>query len=169
MAPTPSAASSLTAFSTDASSRGTSTSPLAVTRSRTSLRSAPGARNAAASGCSTRSYMAWRIWRPISSTSLKPAVMIRPIFAPLASSTALVATVVPCTKRAMAPAGIDQSRSISVIAARTPALGLLRVVGILVSRTAPSDARQTTSVKVPPMSTPISKPSRPAVIARFRC
>src|SRR6476619_1526655 len=42
------------------------------------------------------------------------------------------------------------------MAAFTPALGLRRVVGILTRRIAPVPSRQTTSVKVPPISTPIS-------------
>src|SRR5208282_354333 len=45
------------------------------------------------------------------------------------------------------------------MAALTPALGSRRVVGILTRRSAPCASRHTTSVKVPPMSTPISKPS----------
>ena len=35
-------------------------------------------------------------WRPISSTSRKPAVVSRPVGAPLLSRIALVAVVVPC-------------------------------------------------------------------------
>ena len=66
----------------------------------TSLRMRPGARNTGVSGSSVRSYIWWRICRPISSTSRKPSVVMRPTRAPLRSSTALVATVVPCTKRA---------------------------------------------------------------------
>ncbi len=123
MAATPSLLSSRTARSTDASSSGTRTVPFAVTRSRTSLRKCPGARKPAASGFSMRSYMARRICRPISSTSRKPSVAISPILAPLASSTALVATVVPCTKRAIACGAMDQSRRMRSSAARTPALG----------------------------------------------
>src|SRR5437762_11920812 len=56
------------------------------------------------------------------------------------------------------------SRCICSIAAFTPALGLRRVVGILTRRIAPLPSRQTTSVKVPPISTPISNfPAAPTI------
>ena len=82
-------------------------------RSGTSLRNAPGARNTGVSGCSTRSYIERRIWRPISSTSLNPTVVRSPIRAPFRSSTALVAIVVPWTKRAIASGVTPHSRCIS--------------------------------------------------------
>ena len=76
----------------------------------TSLRNAPGARNTGVSGLRTRSYTLCRIWRPISSTSLKPTVVRRPILAPFASITALVAAVVPCTKRTISSGDTRHSR-----------------------------------------------------------
>ena len=42
-----------------------------------------------------------RLPRAISSTSRKPAVVIRPVFAPLRSVSALMTIVVPCAKAAI--------------------------------------------------------------------
>ena len=87
---------------------------------------------------------------------MKPALVIRPIFAPLRSSTALVAIVVPCRKRAMSSAATPRSRARCVMAFSTAWLGSPRVVGIFIVRIGAPARRQTISVKVPPISTPIS-------------
>lgn len=79
-----------------------------------------------------------------------------PIFAPLRSSTAFVATVVPCTKRAMLSGEMPHSRAMCSTARSTPALGFARVVGIFTSFMSPFAPRHTTSVNVPPISTPTS-------------
>ena len=59
------------ALRTMASSSGISTSPVRVDALAHLLAQRPGARNTGVSGCRTRSYIWWRICRPISSTSLE--------------------------------------------------------------------------------------------------
>ena len=78
-----------------------------------------GCEEAGVSGSSAESYMWCRICRPISSTSRKPAVVIKPMRAPLRSSTALVATVVPWTKRAIVPGAGPNATSMRSSAAST--------------------------------------------------
>src|SRR5262249_25656987 len=138
-----------------ASSSASSPSPVALMRSRISRRKRPGARNVGVSGSSARSYIWCRIWRPISSTSRNPCVVINPMQAPLRSSTALVATVVPCTKRATSCGGKAHSASICLSASSTATLGSLRVLGIFMIRVRAPGRRTTTSVNVPPISTPM--------------
>src|SRR5262249_47747506 len=73
--------------------------------------------------------------------------------APLRSSSALVAVVVPCTITLSSPAAAEASPR----AATTPAAWLATVVGTLATRTAPdASSTSTRSVKVPPTSTPTS-------------
>jgi hypothetical protein len=84
-------------------------------------------------------------------------VVIRPRQAPFRSSTALVATVVPCTKRPTSLGGSPHSAAIRRSAAMTAMLGSLRVVGIFMMRAGALSWRTTTSVNVPPISTPMRR------------
>src|SRR5215471_703485 len=83
--------------------------------------------------------------------------------APLRSSTALVATVVPCTKRATSCGGKAHSASICLSASSTATLGSLRVLGIFMIRVRAPGRRTTTSVNVPPISTPW-----PTIVEKFK-
>ena len=82
---------------------------------------------------------------------------MRPTQAPLRSSTALVATVVPCTNRLTSRGWSPQSASIRVRACNTARLGSLRVLGIFMMRVGAPGQCTTTSVNVPPISTPIER------------
>ena len=78
-----------------------STSPVWRMRSRTSSRSARGTSGAGLTCC--RSYMNGLFVRMISSTSRKPAVVIRPVRGSCICSSALSTTVAPCTNVSTAP------------------------------------------------------------------
>src|ERR1700746_2105307 len=84
---------------TAASSSGVRTRPAASMRSGTSARRSRGI---SASKLPVIPYGLGRVRRPSSRTSRSPAVVISPQRAPLRSSTALVATVVPWTSAATA-------------------------------------------------------------------
>ena len=99
-----------------------------------------------------------RFCRPISSTSSKPSVIRRPMRAPFSSRIALVAMVVPCTKRSMSSVASPLSASTASTPARTPAPRSSGDEGTFAAQTR-SPRRPITSVKVPPMSTPIRNPS----------
>ncbi len=91
--------------------------------------------------------------------SRKPSVVTNAVRAPRRSRRALVATVVPCEITSASPAAIDALAS----AAITPADWSAGVDGTLATRM-PSSSTTTTSVKVPPTSTPtraIPLPSGP--------
>ena len=90
-----------------------------------------------------------RLWRWRKSRSRNPSVARKATFAPLRSSTALVATVDPCTRSPAAGSERPDSSS----AAIAPRCGADGVLGTLVMRTPPS-SKATRSVKVPPTSTP---------------
>ena len=90
-----------------------------------------------------RSYNDGRSCRPISITSVKPPVVTSATRAPVRSSKAFVATVVPCASTS----GLGPRRP---IADPTASAGSSGVEGTLALR--PSSA--TASVKVPPVSTP---------------
>src|SRR5215813_8276869 len=76
-----------------------------------------------------------------------------PVRAPLRSSRALVAVVVPCTITLSSAAAVEASPR----AATTPAAWLATVVITLATRTSPeASSTRTRSVKVPPTSTPTS-------------
>src|SRR2546421_3580132 len=119
---------------------GSSWAPVASRRPDTSSRSWRGTRG---SGRSTDwSYSAGRSWRAISITSAKPAVVTSATLAPRRSSSALVATVVPWASRS--------GRGCRRRASTTASEGSCGVEGTL--STLPSST--TTSVNVPPVSTP---------------
>ena len=99
-----------------------------------------------------------RFCRPISSTSSNPSVIRRPMRAPFSSRIALVAMVVPCTKRSMSPGFSPLSASTASTPARTPATRSFGDEGTFAAHTW-SPRRPITSVNVPPMSTPIRSPS----------
>ena len=118
-------------------------------------RCAPGARNTGAFVLTQRSY----IWCGSAARSPArrgtPAVVRRPVLAPLRSSTALVATVVPCPKpddSAGSKAPVSAARRIAFLIA-TP--GAARVVGTFMCASGRPSPTHTTSVKVPPTSTPM--------------
>ena len=143
---------------TPASSSGTTIEPSGPIRSEIPARRRPGARNTGVSGDMKRSYMRERFCRPISSTSSNPSVIRSPMRAPFSSRIALVAMVVPCTKRLMAPGASPLSPSTASTPARTPATRSSGDEGTFAAQTR-SPRRPITSVKVPPMSTPIRNPS----------
>src|SRR5438034_1839577 len=91
--------------------------------------------------------MSGRSWRPTSSTSSKPAVVTSVTRAPLRSSSALVATVEPCRTRVL------RSAPARARAASTAAAGSRGVEGSLNELRRPP-RHATTSVNVPPVSTP---------------
>ena len=99
-----------------------------------------------------------RFCRPISSTSSNPSVIRRPMRAPFSSRIALVAMVVPCTKRSTSPGVSPLSASTTSTPARTPATRSFGDEGTFAAHTW-SPRRPITSVNVPPMSTPIRSPS----------
>ena len=122
----PDSTSASTARISAASSSGVSTSPVSDSRSGTSWRRWRGT---SASGISMKmSYSSYFRSRPISSTSRKPSVVIRPVFAPLRSISALVNSVVACTTRWMRPASIDCASSSLRIPSTTPRAGSSGVV-----------------------------------------
>ena len=146
-------------------SSGTTTSPRASIRSGT-----PRMRSGATSGSglvievtrrtsssgrpSTRPTA--RMMRGVSS---KPRVVMSPTVTPLRVMSALVATVLPCLTRSVpaSSSGIVSWRpaAASRIASITPMEKSSGVVAALLVKTVPEGARTTTSVKVPPMSTPM--------------
>ena len=86
---------------------------------------------------------------------LKPCVVISPTVAPLPSSTALVATVVPCMMPSMSPGATSAKRQILSMPASTPTDGSAGVDGVL-TRTwrLVRSSNSNRSVNVPPTSTP---------------
>jgi hypothetical protein len=86
---------------------------------------------------------------------VKPAVATKAVRATVPSSSALVATVMPCAKASTSPACAPASWSARSTAAMTPRDWSSGVVGALAVCTTPS-ATRTASVKVPPTSTPRS-------------
>src|SRR5262245_47351328 len=86
----------------------------------------------------------------------KPAVVIRPTRAPFDSSTAFVATVVPCRMFRTPPGSIPASSQMRRTPVSTPCDGSAGVDGVLTRNCAPPfewSTRQR-SVKVAPASTP---------------
>src|SRR5262252_3307799 len=88
-----------------------------------------------------------------------PSVVSMPTLAPLRSRSALVATVVPCTTRSVAPSSapvsVPRSRASSAMPSITPMEGSSGVEADLAMVTRPSASTATRSVKVPPTSMPM--------------
>ena len=130
------------------------TAPSGPMRSRTPRRMARGARNTGVWGSSRTSYIWRRIWRPISRVSRNPSVVTIPSRPPLRSSTALVATVVPCASWATAPGSTPCSAARRRTAAMAASPGSAGVLGTLNTTGGRPSRTHTTSVNVPPTSTP---------------
>jgi hypothetical protein len=97
-------------------------------------------------------YGLGRVRRPSSRTSRNPAVVISPQRAPLRSSTAFVATVVPWTSAATAARSVLSTASPSM----KPTDWSSGVEGTLATRNTPrSGSSASRSVNVPPTSAPI--------------
>src|SRR5207247_5335039 len=101
-----------------------------------------------------------------------PSVVRMPTLAPLRSRSALVATVVPCTRRSVAArrarASAPSSRARSPMPSITPMEGSSGVDADLAMATRPSPSTATRSVKVPPTSTPMRYMSAPPVLPATR-
>src|SRR6266508_2698425 len=99
---------------------------------------------------------------------LNPSVVIRPTFAPLPSSTALVATVVPCMMWVIAAGDTPARRQTLSMPASTPTEGSAGVEGTLVRTWRPvSSSKSKRSVKVPPTSTPSLRGMMPSFSCFF--
>ena len=158
----PSPSSFFAQSATPASSSGTRTRPSASMRSSTSRRRW---RSISGTKRPLRPYGFGRVRRPSSSTSRKPRVVIRPTFAILRSSIALVVVVVPWTM-ASSDAG---STPAAASAARTPNAWLSTVVGTLaIFTSALASSTTIRSVKVPPTSMPAMR-LVVATAAAIRC
>ena len=93
--------------------------------------------------------------RPISSTYLKPAVVMSAAGAPLPSRIRLVATVVPCRTREMSALEKPEIFSTSARPLPKPREGSSGVDGVLADHTRPvAGSSSVTSVNVPPVSMP---------------
>ena len=103
----PAARSASAARRTASSSSGTTTCPSASMRSGTSRRSSRGI---SGSNVPLSPYGVGRVRRPSSSTSRKPRVVMSPATAPLRSSSAFVAVVVPWTRTLIAEGAMPASR-----------------------------------------------------------
>src|SRR6516162_8929922 len=87
------------------------------------------------------------------STSRKPCVVMRPVGAPLRSSTALVAIVVACRTASTKPPATPTAASSFSNPWITASAGLRELVGTFSAWVAPSESSiSTKSVKVPPTS-----------------
>src|SRR6195952_3989040 len=160
---TPDSTSSRTMPSTCATSTGVTTLPRASSRSvasRVSDRSAGGSglimMIQPASGPGVCERARCRI-------CLKPVVVISPTRAPLLSSTAFVATVVPCTMFCSSDGSIPASAQMRLRPVSTPSEGSAGVEGVLTRNCLSSESlTRNRSVNVPPTSTPrrnaISRP-----------
>src|SRR5262245_43701228 len=86
-------------------------------------------------------------------TSRKPCVVMRPVFAPLRSSTALVATVVACSTTSTEPPRTPVAASSLSSPSITASPGLAELVATFKACVAPvASSDSTKSVKVPPIS-----------------
>src|SRR5260370_14889410 len=96
-------------------------------------------------------------WRPMVSTWRKPCVVTKAALAPLPSRIMLVATVVPCSTRLSDGAARPASSSASRMPVRKACEGSLGTLGVLARQMRPLEAScRAMSVKVPPISTPMS-------------
>ena len=92
-------------------------------------RSGRRGRRAAGASARTAGRATGRSWRPISSRSSNPAVATSAVRAPRSSSSALVPTVIPWTRRATAAGSERAAPSTASTAAITPAASSPGVVG----------------------------------------
>src|SRR5262249_2253695 len=97
--------------------------------------------------------------RMISVVSSNPLVVMNPTLTPLCVIRALVATVLPCLKSVVLPSNCAVStpatRAASSTASMTPREKSSGVVAAFAVQTSPVLLNTTTSVNVPPVSTPI--------------
>ena len=135
----------------EAGSISLATVPSAKVRSGTSslhLRSITGV------NCPHNPQVLGRSRRRISSTSRKPSVVIIPAFAPLRSSRALVATVVPWI---IVETELKSRLVAAIIPLKNPLDWSPLVDGTFSTCTSPNtSSSDRISVKVPPTSTPIT-------------
>ena len=139
----------------ESSSSGVRTSR-GVLRSTTPKRSSGG--TSGDGRAAQRRYSWGRVWRASSITSVKPSVEISAVRAPRSSSSAFVATVMPCAKCVTWLESVPARSSASETAAITPSDWSAGVVGTFAVTRRPA-AASTASVKVPPTSTPSAQPS----------
>ena len=92
-------------------SSSASTVPSAAVRSSTSSRRSLGTSGLGRWNLMSNSPPISRRVRPISMVSRNPSVVTSAVFAPLRSSSVLVAIVVPCTKTSIAPVSMPSSPS----------------------------------------------------------
>src|SRR5262245_61218095 len=151
---TPESIRSRTICSTCSGSIALTTSPCALIRSSASRVSSSAAGGSGlimmiqpASGPGVCERARCRIWP-------KPWVVTRPTRAPLDSSTALVATVVPWTTLRSALGSMPASPQMRRTPASTPSDGSLGVDGVLTRHWRWSSSTRNRSVNVPPTSTP---------------
>ena len=163
-ASTPSPASRSAIASTSASSSGLTIDPSTRNLSCTSMHCDRG--TSGRIGGALILYIAMRLPRPTTSTSLWPAVTRTASRAPSRSSAVLVATVVPCTMRPSLLASTPRR----LIPARMPSDWLRGVEGVFKTRSLPpAGSNSTRSVNVPPTSTPSqSIPSASSTSMRLR-
>src|SRR4030095_9634062 len=92
-------------------------------------------------------------------TSRCPSVVRSPTRAPLRSSSALVATVVPCTMRSVRASSVSRERPSSAASAPSPSTRPAEVSSgvdaLFAITTCPLASTAATSVNVPPTSIPI--------------
>ena len=100
-----------------------------------------------------RSYCSNRLSVRISITSRKPLVVISAVLAPRRSISALVARVVPWRTMVTSPGATPARAQTCPTASMMPSSGAAVVVSTLTEVSA-APASSTTSVKVPPISTP---------------
>ena len=166
---TPLSTSSRMIPSTCFSSTGTTVSPRGPMRSTASTvsdRSAGGSgfimMIQPASGPGVWERARWRI-------CLKPIVVMRPTRAPLPSSTAFVATVVPCMMLPRSPGVMPAVSQMRATPLSTPWEGSLGVDGVFTRCCVPSSSlTRKRSVKVPPTSTPRRYATSPSFLSSCR-
>src|SRR4051812_29464561 len=151
---TASAPVSRTAAASSSRPESSRSTPSGVQRSRAAIRRSGGTSGA---GCSAhRRYRSARAWRPSATRSVKPSVATSAVRAPLPSSSALVATVMPCANVSTSCGSRCARSSAARTASITPRDWSSGVLGALAVTRRPSSSARTASVNVPPTSTPNS-------------
>ena len=157
MASTPSAANAAATMYSSSSSSAVITVPSAVMRSLTSRRNRLGTRGMGFSHC--KSNMSGVRTRPISRTSRKPLLVIRPVFAPCFCSNVLEPTVVPWRTSSRSDGARSARRNKSQMPSNTATSGRSGVEAHLWYQMPPPPSLNARSVHVPPISTPIRAPT----------